>query len=82
MAVAELLVPVMAGRWSRFAISVSGPTINLFVYCHNYTVTTISCSKDRLKFSDDRLVLVGHAGSVIQQQCKVCSQKYGSETII
>ena len=82
VAVAELLVPVMTGRWSRFAISVSGPTINLFVYCHNYTVTTITRSKDRLKFSDDSLVLVGHAGGVIQQQFKVCSQNYGSETII
>lgn len=71
MLLSEFLVPSMKGRWSRFALSVSDSSINLFVYCHNYTLTSIKRSSEPFTFSQDSLLLVGHAGGVIKQQFKV-----------
>lgn len=66
----EFLVPVMVDRWSKFAISVSDNTINLFVYCHNYTVSLLEEST-KVHFEQDSLLVIGHAGSAIQQAFKV-----------
>lgn len=68
---AKFMLPLMVDRWSRFAISVSGPTINLFVYCRNYTVAVATRQSEALTFAEDSLLMVGHAGGVIRQPFKV-----------
>ena len=68
---AEFTVPAMIGRWSKFAIGVSGSDISLYVYCHNYTSISVERDIEELRFTDDSLLLVGHAGDVIQQPYKV-----------
>lgn len=70
---AEFLVPVMVDRWSKLALSISEDKINLFVYCHNYTTTTLEQSLERLEFSESSLLMIGHGGSVLPQPFKVSS---------
>lgn len=67
----RFMVPIMVDRWSKFAISVSDDALNLFVYCHNYTMTTVERKVKDLKFLDDSLLLIGHAGSLLQRPFKV-----------
>lgn len=68
---ATFMVPAMVDRWSKIAISVSGATVNLYVYCHNYTMVTVDRMPSNLRFSDGSLLMIAHAGSVMQQQFKV-----------
>lgn len=67
----EFTVPVMTGRWSRFAISVREDITNLFVYCHNYTADSVIREKSPLRFLDESYLVIGHAGAAIQQPFQV-----------
>lgn len=66
----------MVDRWSRFALSVSDDELNLFVYCHNYTVSVVKRTVKDLRFSDGSLLMIGHAGDLLQQHFKVSPDEY------
>lgn len=70
--IAQFTVPVMTGRWSRFAIGVNGTCINLHLYCQqNYAREEYKRSYSRLKFMEDSYLLVGHGGDIFNEQFKV-----------
>jgi len=71
MKIAEFTVPVMVGRWSKFAIGVNGTNISLHLYCKSYANQEYKRELSNMNFVDGSYLLIGHGGDVFTQPFEV-----------